>query len=217
MGFIKGLFTTIGALATLLGAMVILLYAAGFVQIHPGPTAIQLFTTDSKIEVKDDSKQEVKAYAPTPPSTAPHSPPAVLQTQPTPAPTPAPPTSDARHADNSSSTHKQSGSSGSDVAEAALVQTKGRTRQPRVRHVYNYPEEDSEVTPAYTYEQPASDSCSCTCPGDTVTADASASSASASSSEDGNQNTESYQQYRVGNTIITRRVVRRVYHYRSQN
>jgi hypothetical protein len=200
--FIKGLFTAIGALATLLGAVAFLLYAAGFVQIHPGPIGIQVLTRDSKIDIKDDSKQEVKASAPTLTLPNTHATPAAIQTQPTPAPSPAPQTSANGKTDQSSPRDNRT-----EIAETAPVQTKGRAaRQSRARHVYTYPNE-SEIQPAYTYE-PSDDSC--TCP--TVTADA-----SASSSEDNSQNTESTQQYRDGNTIVTRRVVRRVYHYRYPN
>ena len=204
-GFIKGLFTAIGALATLLGAVALLLYAAGFIQVHPGPIGFQVFTTDSKIDIKDESKQEVKASAPTLALPSAHATPAVLQTQATPAPSPTPQASATRDTGEGSAQNNRT-----DVSEAAPEQPKGRpVRQSRVRHVYNYPDE-SEVDPAYTYEEPSTDSC--TCPAVTATADA-----STSSSDDSSQNSESYQQYRVGNTIVTQRVVHRVYRYRYPN
>lgn len=204
-GFIKGLFTAIGALATLLGAVALLFYAAGFIQVHPGPIGIQIFTTDSKIDIKDESKQEIKASAPTLALPSARATPAVSLTQPTPVPSPTPQTSATRNTGEGSARINRT-----DVSEAVPEQPKGRpVRQLRPRHIYNYPDE-SEVEPAYTYKEPPSDSC--TCPAVTATAEA-----STSLSDDGDQNSESYQQYRVGNTIVTRRVVRRVYHYRYPN
>jgi hypothetical protein len=205
-GFIKGLFTTIGSLATLLGAVALLLYAAGFIQVHPGPIGIQVFTTNSKINIKDESKQEVKASAPTLALPSARATPTVPQTQPTPVASPTPQASTTKNTGEGSITRNNR----TDISEAAPEQPKSRpARQSRARHVYNYPDE-SEVQPAYTYEEPSSDSC--TCPAVTATADV-----STSSSEDSDQNSDSYPQYRVGNTIVTRRVVRRVYHYRYPN
>jgi hypothetical protein len=204
-GFIKGLFTAIGALATLLGAVALLFYAAGFVQVHLGPIGIQVFTTNSKIDIKDESKQEVKASAPTLALPSARATPAVLQTQPTPVPSPTPQAPATRDTGEGSAPNNRT-----DISKAASEQPKGRPmRQSRARHVYNYPDE-LKIEPAYTYEEPSSDSC--TCPTVTATADD-----STSPSEDSSQNSESYQQYRVGNTIVTRRVVRRVYHYRYPN